>query len=197
MSRRSLRDHQRFKRSLIIPTRPHPRSHTSLELSEDDWRDLMQACGYTVPEKKARRASAKPDTAPLINPSREQAEQLQAIWNLRMVAACKGKRSTAKPNEVYATTQATYSANSKGDYDPFKTVEIAADGRRVRMEWKGHERVRSGEPVARIRISAIGGELYKPDAVVIITDKPTKPLPIDLDTLEEGARQAANEEAAA
>src|SRR3546814_17887938 len=90
------------------------------------------------------------------------------IWNLRMVAACIGKRGTAKPNEVYATTQATYSANSKGDYDPFKTVEIAADGRRVRMEWKGNERVRSGEPVARIRISTIGGEFYKHDAVVII-----------------------------
>src|SRR3546814_17637564 len=94
-----------------------------------------------------------------------------------MVAACIGKRGTAKPNEVYATTQATYSANSKGDYDPFKTVEIAADGRRVRMEWKGNERVRSGEPVARIRLSTSGGELYKPAAVVIITHKTTQPPP--------------------
>src|SRR3546814_10674084 len=73
----------------------------------------MQACGYTVPERKARRASAKPETVPLINPSREQAEQLQAIWNLRMVAACIGKRGTAKPNEVYATTQTNYSADRK------------------------------------------------------------------------------------
>jgi hypothetical protein len=190
-------DTGRFLLESPVPLPAHIASENSLDLSEGDWRDLMQACGYTVPEKKARQASAKPDTVPLINPSREQAEQLQAIWNLRMVAACKGKRSTAKANEVYATTQATYSANSKGDYDPCKTVEIAVDGRRVRMEWKGNERVRSGEPVARIRISTIGGDFYKPDAVVIITDKPAKPLPIDLDTLEASARQAANEEAAA
>ena len=190
-------DAGRFRLESPVPLPAHIASENSLELSEGDWRDLMQACGYTVPEKKARQASAKPDTVPLINPSREQAEQLQAIWNLRMVAACIGKRSTARANAVYATTQATYSANAKGDYDPFKTVEIAADGHRVRMEWKGNERVRSGEPVARIRISTIGVEFYKPDAVVIITDKPAKPLPIDLDTLEEGARQAANEEAAA
>jgi len=186
-----------FRLESPVPLPAHIASDASLDLSENGWRDLMQACGYTVPEKKSRRASAKPDAVPLINPSREQAEQLQAIWNLRMAATCKGKHSAAKPNEVYATTQAIYSANSKGDYDPFKTVEIAADGRRVRMEWKGHERVRSGEPVARIRISTIGGEFYKPDAVVTITDKPSKPLPIDLDTLEAGARHAANEEAAA
>lgn len=157
----------------------------------------MQACGYIVPEKKARRASGKPGAVPLINPSREQAEQLQEIWNLRMAAARKGKQSAAKPNEVRATTQAIYSANSKGDYDVFKTVEIAADGRPVRMGWQGHERVRSGQPVARIRISSLGNEMYQPDAVVVITDKPGKPLPIDLDALEADARHAANEEATA
>ena len=113
-----------------------------------------------------------------------------------MVAACKGKQGTAKPAEIYMTTQAIYSENAKGDYALFKTVEIAADGRRVRLEWKGHERVRSGEPVVRIRISTIGSEFYKPDSVVVITDKPGKLLPIDLDALEAGARHAANEEAA-
>jgi len=65
------------------------------------------------------------------------------------------------------------------------------------MEWQRQERVRSGAPVARIRISTIGAEFYKPDALLVITDKPTKPLSIDLDTLEPAARQAADEEAAA
>ncbi len=111
-----------------------------------------------------------------------------------MVAARKGKQGAATPNEVRATTQAFYSANSKGDYDVFKTVEIAADGRLVRMGWQGNERVRSGEPVARIRISSIGIKFHQPDAVVIITDKPGKPLPIGLDALEADARRAANEE---
>ena len=186
----------RFRLESPVPLPAHIASASSLELNEDDWRDLMQACGYIVLEKKARRAG-KPGTVPLINPSREQAEQLQRIWNLRMAAARKGKQGAAKPDEVRATEQAFYSANSKGDYDVFKTVEIAADGRPVRMGWQGHERVRSGEPVARIRISDLGNEMYQPDAVVFITDKPSKALPIDLDALEADARHAVNEEAAA
>ncbi|AMK24713.1 methyltransferase type 11 [Rhizorhabdus wittichii DC-6] len=186
-----------FRLESPVPLPAHIASASTLELSESDWRDLMQGCGYTVPEKKTRRASRKPDAVPLINPSAEQARQLQAVWNLRMVAACKGKYGAAKPAEIYTTTQAIYSENSKGDYALFKTVEIAADGRRVRMDWQGHERVRSGEPVARIRISTIGSEFYKPDSVVVITDKPGKPLPIDLDALEADARHAAAEETAA
>jgi hypothetical protein len=106
-------------------------------------------------------------------------------------------REPAMPNEVRATTQAYYSENSKGDYGVFKTVEIAADGRPVRMGWQGNERVRSAEPVARIRISSLGNEFYQPDAVVFIADKPSKPLPIDLNALEADARRAANEEAEA
>jgi len=187
----------RFRLESPVPLPAHIASDASLELSEDGWRDLMQACGYTVPEKKVRQGSGKPNTVPLINLSREQAEQLQRIWNLRMVAACKGKQAKAKPAEVYPTTQATYSANSKGDYDVFNTIEIAADGRRVRMGWQGNERVRSGDPIARIRVSAIGREFHQPDSVVVITDKPSKPLPIDLDGLETEARNAATEEAAA
>ncbi|MDF0490424.1 DUF3560 domain-containing protein [Sphingomonas sp. H39-1-10] len=180
-----------------VPLPAHIASETALELSEDDWRDLMQSSGYIVTEKKARRASAKPDSVPLINLTQEQAEQLQRIWDLHMTAACKGKPGAAKAAEVRKTTQAIYSANSKGDYDVFKTIEIAADARRVRMEWQRQERVRSGEPVARIRISTIGSEFYKPDSVVVLTDKPGKPLPFDLDAVEAAARRAASEETAA
>ena len=50
-----------------------------LELSADDWRDLMQSTGYVVPEKKERRASNKPAPVALVNPTLEQAEQLQRI----------------------------------------------------------------------------------------------------------------------
>ncbi|MGI9376028.1 MAG: DUF3560 domain-containing protein [Tsuneonella suprasediminis] len=190
-------DPRRGRLESPVPLPAHIASEALLELSEDGWRDLMQACGYAVPEKKARRASGRSNTVPLINLSREQSEQLQTIWNLRMVAACKGKQAVAKPAEVYPTTQATYSANSKGDYDVFNTIEIAADGRRVRMGWQGRERVRSGDPIVRIRVSAIGRQFYQPDSVVVITDKPSKPLPIDLDALETEARKAATEETTA
>lgn len=180
-----------FQLESPVPLPAHIAAGSWLELSEDDWRDLMQATGYTVPEKKPRRTSAKPDAVPLINPSREQAEQLQTVWNLRMELACQGQRHVvAKTGDVYSTTQAHYSANSKGDYASLKTIEIAADGRPVRMEWRKMERVRSGEPVARIRISTKGATFHKPDSVVVITDKPSKPLPIDLDALEADLRAA-------
>lgn len=186
-----------FRLESPVPLPAHIAPDTSLTLNDDGWRDLMQASGYIVPEKKARRVSNRPDAVPLINPSQKQAEQLQTIWNLRMVAACKDKHATPKPAQVRLATQDVYSANSKGDYAPFKTIEIDTAGRRVQIEWRNRQQVRSGDPVARIRISTIGSEFYKPDSVVTITDKPTKPLPINLNALEADARQAAGEEAAA
>lgn len=163
-----------------------------LELSGDEWRDVMQACGYEVPTPKPRRASNRPAPAALINPTLEQAEQLQRIWNLQMVAACKGKpHVTAKENEVKNMTQALYSRNSGGSYSPFETIEIGADGRRIEMQWRAMERVLSGEPVARIRICSRSLDFYTPRAVVHISDKPAKALPLDLDAIERAAREAA------
>lgn len=161
----------------------HIASGNQLELPGDAWRDLMQSVGYVVPDPVTRRKSSKPAPLPLINPSQEQAEQLQRLWNLRMVKACEGKHQ-AKANEVRALTQARYSANSKGEYAPLKTIDIDADGRQVRGSWKNQAWTLSGVPVARIRIYTGGSGFYQPNAVVHITDKPSKPLPFDLDALE-------------
>jgi len=161
------------------------------ELGDDEWRDLMQASGYEVPAAKPRRASSKPAPAPLINLTEEQAAQLQRIWNMR--GNCKiigGRRQTFKPRDVCAVTQAQYSANSKGDYSALSTIEIDAEGRRIVGRWVAHVWTLSGEAVARIRIKRVGGQLYGPDAVCRITDKPAKALPINLDALE---REAARE----
>jgi len=187
----------RFRLDSPVPLPAHISSETHLDLDEAGWRTLMQETGYVVPDKKPRRVSQKDDAVPLINPSRAQAEQLQSIWNLRMVAACKGTHNVAKAGAVFATTQAIYSANSKGDYAALSTIEIDATGRRVRLEWRKQERVRSGEPVARIRVSTKGAGFYMPDVVLVLTDKSDKPLPIDLDALETEARIAAAEEEAA
>lgn len=169
-----------------VPLPLHIASGTYLELSEDDWRDLMQSCGYTVPEKRERRAPNKPAPLPLINPTRDHSEQLQRIWNLQMVAACK-EHQAPQENAVKELTQAVYSANSGGSYSVLSTIEIDENGRRVREVWRAMERVKSGEPVARIRIYTGGGAFYKPNAVVHITDKPAKPLPLDLDAIERAA----------
>ena len=102
---------------------------------------------------------------------------------------------TFKPREVCEVTQARYSANSKGDYAPLSTIEIDAQGQQVRTVWQRMERVRSAEPVARIRVKTVGGELYGPGCVVRITDKPGKPLPIDFDAIEAALAQPGESEA--
>lgn len=164
-----------------VPLPLHLADGTWMEFDCDGWRDVMQACGYTVPEKVERRKSNKPEAAPLINPTQEQAEALQALWNARMVESCKGKGSwvVAKPNEVKAITQAVYSANSKGTYSALGTVDLDAQGQIVRTVWRAMKPEQSAEPVARVRIFTGRSESYKPNSVVTITDKPQKALPFD------------------
>jgi hypothetical protein len=167
-----------------LPLPAHISGETYLELDSDGWRDLMQDCGYIVPEKKERRASSKPAPLPLINPTPEQAEKLQTLWNLQMVRACQKQRhANAEENQVKALSQARYSANAKGTYSPLSTIDIAADGREVRGGWRGGQWVLSGEAVARVRVFSDGSGFYKPRAVVHIDDKPAKALPFDLDGL--------------
>lgn len=185
-----------FELTSPYPLPAHIADGCTLDLIADDWRDLMQEVGYTVPEAKPRRVSSKPAPLPLINPTLEDAERLQAIWNMQERVACKagGNEGRAKPNEVKAVTQARYSANSGGSYSAFETVEISADGRRV---WTGGGLVKAIPPrpsgVARIRIYSGGSEFHKPRAVVHISDKPAKALPIDLDAIEAAtARELAN-----
>ena len=170
-----------------VPLPMHLAENSYLELSADEWRDLMQSTGYIVPEKKERRASSKPAPASLINPTAEQAEQLQRIWNLQMVAECKakGRASLAESSTVKELTQAAYSANSGGSYSPLETIEIDAQGQRItsrRSNFTG--RYEQPVPVARIRIYTGGAGFHKPRAVVHISDKPAKPLPLDLDAIE-------------
>jgi len=179
-----------FQIESAVPLPLHLASATYLDLTGDDWRDLMQSTGYSVPEPKARRASNKPAPAPLFNLSQEQAEQLQRIWNLQMVAACK-EHQTPQENAVKLVTQAVFSANSKGDYSILRTIDIDAEGRKVRGVWRNYEFVKTAEPVARVRIYTGGAAFYKPDSVVVITDKPAKPLPLDLDRIERDAAAAA------
>lgn len=167
-----------------VPLPLHLASGKTLDMTGDDWRDLMQGVGYEVPKPKARKAAAK-QAVSLINLTAEQAAQLQRIWNARKDAGAMARRGyTFKPRAVTMATQAAYSRASKGTYAQCKAVEIDERGEIVRMEWRAMERVRSGEPVARIRINTGGGELYGPDSVVHISDKPAKPLPFDLDALE-------------
>jgi hypothetical protein len=167
-----------------VPLPLHIADKKWLELSESDWRDLMQSTGYIVPEKKGRRASSKPAPSALINPTAEEAEKLQNIWNIRIAVACLKRGIAAKANDFTAIDQARYSANSGGAYSPFKTIEIDAEGREVRTSWERMQPVQSAPPVARIRIYTGRSEFYMPNSIVHISDKAAKSLPIDLDAIE-------------
>ncbi len=165
----------------------HIAGGVSVELTEHDWRELMQSAGYTV-DTTARRKSTRPAKAPLINISPEEAEQLQELWNINSLRGKYGKVS-----ERVEMSQATYSANSKGDYGRCDTIELNISGARI---W-----ARGGQDkppaVVRVRYAQSSG-MYGADRALSITDKPTKPLPFDMPALIAQARAALdkkNEEA--
>lgn len=129
--------------------------------------------------KKAIKAGApKSETAPLINPTEEDAQRLQDLWNAKAKAENDDrlKRNSWAPDfvpaEVFRLTQAQYSANSGGTYSCCETVELLAGGS------VKHWRRNNGTPVAKIRKRS--GANYMADRVIILTDKPQKALPAAL-----------------
>lgn len=122
--------------------------------------------------KKAKAAAAKEKAAkgencPLINPTDEDAEKLQAFWNENPWYKSNG----GKPSEVLRMTQAEYAANSKGSYARCGTVTVCEKGTE-------HER-RSGDLITRkdvYKVRAMSNG-FGAKRVIIITDKPQKPVP--------------------
>lgn len=162
----------------------HIAQGAEITLSENDVKELMQNSGYEVPAKKSRKVSNKAPSVPLINPSVEEAEELQKLWNINIAKRYAAKKHiTPKIANCKETTQAVYSANSGGSYTPFETIELDASGEKVSMIWQGDERVKSGEAICKIRIFTGGADFYKAHSVVILTDKPSKKLPFDLSEL--------------
>tara|TARA_R110001592_G_scaffold343029_1_gene633175 strand:- start:17911 stop:19362 length:1452 start_codon:yes stop_codon:yes gene_type:complete len=160
-----------FVLTSLVALPVHLAQGSELALSADEWRDLMQSAGYEV-VVKVRRPSKK-QTCPLINPTPEQAEKLQVLWNASAEATKYGKAS-----ERLETTQPHYSANSKGDYGRYSTISLDELGNRV---WSSN---RDAVPVCRIRVGS-GSGLYAADRVITLTDKPQKALPLDLDAIKE------------
>jgi hypothetical protein len=144
-----------------------------LTANPDQWRDLMQSAGYTVPAPKARAASGK--NPPLINPDPESAEKLQKLWNDAALEKGKDNPGRVESRHVRIVEQAHYSECSRGDYGPMEAIAIDAEGRRV---WP--HRKNQGEPVCRVRICTSGASFYSADQVVVIEGKPTKPLPLEV-----------------
>lgn len=132
----------------------------------------------------AKEKAAKGENCPLINPTDEDAERLQALINERHVA--EWIRHHGKPTEHYKPktasveriTQAVYSANSSGSYAKAETRELCANGEiadRFSNMWSSAAESRKkarGPALCKIRMAG-----YDPVRVLIISDKPQKPLP--------------------
>jgi len=127
--------------------------------------------------KKAAKAAAPKSTAPpLVNPTLEDAQRLQALLNAAYLSEWTRQHGTASkyytpkdPGEVCAIPQAVYSANSSGAYAKAETRDLCAGGTIGTKSW---DRKNPAPIVCKIRTTG-----YEPLRVVHITDKPAKPLP--------------------
>lgn len=126
------------------------------------------------------KKQAAPKKPSMINPTEEDARRLQAIWNSNR------SRENAPRGSVELTTQARYTRTSKFT-DMTYTTTLFEDGTAAVYRGTVHEWVAAGKKiVGKMRISP---SLYGVDSIIVLTDKPQKPLPIiwitpDLDEQE-------------
>jgi len=163
-----------------VPLPTHLAEGTSLCLAIEQWRDLMQSAGYNVPVRTAKSRSSAKAKAPIVNPTSEEAEKLQARWN----AATKERLPATSERVVLSMTQARYSARSGGTYSPYGMTELDRQGEEI---YRSSRLETSAEAVCRVRVCKSGGSLYSAPSLIVLTDKPGKSLPIHWVTDEAGA----------
>lgn len=132
--------------------------------------------------KKARKATA-PAPVPLINPTEEDAERLQAVWNEAAKSEAEARKARNgyaeehKPSTVLRMTQAVYSSHSKGSYASVSTREVFAGGIECGSYYDAGRKLREKHGAPLFQVRRTGGGSYQPSRVIILTDKPQKPLP--------------------
>lgn len=154
--------------------------------------------------KKAKQAEAKKNgkkKPSLINPTDNDAERLQAIWNDR--ARQRWERAKEEnpyisdfvESEVCRITQAQYSAVSKGSYARAETRTLHDGGfpsRAPSNMWsKSAQDYDQAIGAARCKIRQTDAKnsgssgWYSANRVIVLTDKPQKELPIDWEAIPE------------
>lgn len=130
-------------------------------LGEDAYREPTTEELDAFNGKKA----AAPKKPGLINPTLEDAQRLQALWN----------KDSKKPGTVQETTQERYTNRSKWSDFPYTTT-LFSDGTAKTYRGTIREWVAAGKTiVGKLRIDPV---LYGVHSIVVLTDKPQKPLPI-------------------
>jgi hypothetical protein len=99
-----------------------------------------------------KQAKAERGVVSTINPTREDAERLQAMWNVEAAEQDKTRNYPRKAGAVEEMTQAQYTDS----YKDYRAVEDVRGVCKVRTRVHGWSNVRS---------------------VVVLTDKPQKPFP--------------------
>ncbi len=138
----------------------------------DEEREAFKAA---TSERKAKEKASKPKEPALINPTDEDAAKLQSLWNERTKTAHE-KRKAYGPcpvSEVRRMTQAEYSARSKGSYGSCETSDISE-----RLQVRTNYVTRSeGGRVTVFKVRTCHGENYGARRIIVLTDKPQKPIP--------------------
>lgn len=178
-------------------TNPRPMTLHTLtveRLPEDAYRAPTdeELAAFEAAKKEAKKAAPKKDPCPLINPTDEDAERLQAAWNERAKDAhCESYKrrygrdyaEDFKPSTVCRITQAAYSANSKGSYARAETRGLCADmvlEPRASNMWMASDKKEAderGPAICQVRQTQSDGSDYGAPRVIVLTDKPQKPLP--------------------
>lgn len=137
----------------------------------DEERAAFNASLEAANNAKKAASKAKKEAGedcPLINPTEADAERLQSIWN------ADSPRRREKPGIICKMTQTQYTAASKGYAVQSATVVICENGTEHRSKY--------GKNVTRFslfKVRKLRGGLGETDRVIVITDKPQKPLPWD------------------
>jgi len=130
-------------------------------------------------EFKSKKSEGKAPTVPLINPTPEDAQRLQDLWNARAKAKReevqreRGYAGDFVPGVVKVLTQAQYTAASAGTYARAGACFIMRGGDRA-----SRGRHSAADMACKLRVLSAGGFSYHAtEHVILISDKPQKSLP--------------------
>ena len=164
--------------SVCLPL--HIAESSALTLTPEKWCELMKNSGYDVPAPTERAKPRRSSTVSLINPTLEQAQKLQDLWNTQMEEKIKKQGyGTITLAQVKEVSQKAYSYNSGGSYSVVYTIELDENGKEIRAYWKNKEYKKHEIPVCRIRVFSGDFACNKAKSVIHITDKAAKNLPIN------------------
>lgn len=152
-----------------------------------------EKAAFLSAKAEAKKATPKKTAPPLINPTDEDAQRLQDRLNALALADHCARHQRAygrdyadqfKPSTVSRITQQVYSANSRGSYAVAETRGICKGGemepRASNMYCRSdkEEAERRGPALCQIRAAQGDGSTYGARRVIVLTDKPQKPLPL-------------------